>query len=122
MDSKPMVPPLKKGYCTVCQVRRTKNQICATCHADGWRGGKEMALALGKDKSLKTYNTVDELLEILPPYLHISEEENRLYIFISRTITGEWCVSYFTGERHYHTQTRVNLRDALNDLNNEIKE
>ena len=68
---------------------------------------------------------LEELLDSLPAYLHDDEEPQKLYLFISRDITGDWMAAYFTHAedfgRYYHPQTGKSLTEVITALCNELK-
>lgn len=50
-----------------------------------------------------------QLLESLPAYMHHEDEDNRLYLMISRDIRGHWNMCYETEGRCYYTATAKQL-------------
>jgi len=59
---------------------------------------------------------LEELLNKLPAYIHDDDEDNRLYLMITRDIKGEWNMCYETEGRCYYATTNPSLTDCAESL------
>lgn len=63
---------------------------------------------------------LEELLDSLPPYLHDEDEVNRLFLMITKEITGKWQMAYETEGRHYHAVSAPTLKECAEKLKAEL--
>ena len=64
---------------------------------------------------------LEESLERLPDYLHEEDEENRIYLQITKDIQGNWLMCYETEGRCYYPTTNESLIECAGELYNQVK-